>query len=84
MKELTLTYTGEDIILPKAQLEALGLKPGDRFVVQAAEPAAADDADEERKEIENILRELARAAPGAAKDTERDLRKLLDRFKPGD
>ena len=83
MNELTLTYTGEDLTVSKEQLEALGLKPGDRLVVRAEAPAAVD-ADAERQEIESVLKEIARAAPGAAKDAERELRKLLDQLKPGD
>jgi hypothetical protein len=80
MNELTLTYTGEDLIIPRPQLEALGLKPGDRLIISAAPPDPAAS----RQEIESILNDLARAAPGAAKDAERELRQLLDKLKPGD
>jgi len=81
MKPLIVTYTGGDLVVPQERMEAHGFRPGDVVVLQAAEPA---DADAERHEIESVLKEIARAAPGVAKDSERELRKLLDKLKPSD
>ncbi len=83
MQPIIVTYTGEDIVIPKEQMEAHGFRPGDRVVLKAVETPDTGPA-AERQEIESILKEIAGAAPGAAKDAERELRKLLEQLKPGD
>jgi len=34
MADLTLPYVGEDIIVPREQIEAMGVKPGNNIVIR--------------------------------------------------
>ena len=36
MADLTLPYNGEDVVIPKEEIEALGVRPGSNIVVRPA------------------------------------------------
>lgn len=93
MADLTLTYEGEDVLIPREQIEALGVRPGDKIVIRPAlqpgdehtlAPAVASGDSPDRAEIEGLLNELGIAWPGELKASERDIRQLLERLKPSD
>jgi antitoxin component of MazEF toxin-antitoxin module len=60
MKAITQVYRGDDLIIPRALLEGLGLQPGDTVVVRP-QLSPAPISIEEKERRQKILSRLAEA-----------------------
>ncbi|MGQ0602906.1 MAG: hypothetical protein ACT4QE_14580 [Anaerolineales bacterium] len=59
---LVLTFTGDDLVIPHAKLEELGVKPGERVTLEIKPKIRLkrrEFAPGERERLEKILDELA-------------------------
>ena len=85
MDALILNYEGKDVIIPRDELETLGIKPGDRLVVKPEirlkrrewKPA-------EWEEMEQLLAELSGSWTEEQEANYRRNKELWSAWKPGD
>ena len=80
-----MNYEGEDIVIPRRELETLGMKPGDRLVVRPASRLKRREwAPGEWEQLEHILKELAGSWTEQQEAEYRTNKEMWAPWKPGD
>jgi hypothetical protein len=83
MADLTLPYNGEDVVIPKEEIEALGVRPGSKIVVRPEiELKRKEWAPGEREAMHRILEELKGSWTEEQEAEYRRNRELWNQWKP--